>query len=275
MKFLILSLGFAYCLAAPAKEVLSKEATDLLTETQGAAALAAVTAPSALPEKNIVAEELKVVSTGEAVAVTVPLKDAGAAIGSAATGSEASTPLKEEEIPLNFDKKSATAGNESPIMRVILALGILSIMAAGAFYLYRRHGRPGPKKNAPQIKVLTQHWLGPKKSIAIIRVAGESILIGVTDHNISMIKSLALMDEEIPQDTPENFGSVMSAVEVRSEKNAAFTKANSAASAKGTFYAKASEVDSADAESDEFQMSGLNQIKDVVSQRLKNMRSFE
>ena len=66
------------------------------------------------------------------------------------------------------------------------------------YYFAKRYGRPGNSKQT-QIKVLTQHYLGPKKSLAIVRVAGESILIGVTDQNISMIKSLALLDDEIPE----------------------------------------------------------------------------
>ncbi len=32
------------------------------------------------------------------------------------------------------------------------------------------------------------------------------MLISVTDHNISMIKSLALIDDEVPAHLPNNFG---------------------------------------------------------------------
>ena len=60
-----------------------------------------------------------------------------------------------------------------------------------------------------QIKVLSQHYLGPKKSLVIVRVAGESILVGVTDSNISMIKSLALIDDEVPVETPKNFADAL------------------------------------------------------------------
>ena len=47
-----------------------------------------------------------------------------------------------------------------------------------------------------KIRIMTQHFLGPRKSLAIVRVAGESILIGITDQNINMLKSLSLLDED-------------------------------------------------------------------------------
>ena len=58
---------------------------------------------------------------------------------------------------------------------------------------------------------MTQHFLGPRKSLAIIRVAGETMLIGVTDHNISMIKSLSLLDEDEMDniDVSKSFGDVL------------------------------------------------------------------
>ena len=50
--------------------------------------------------------------------------------------------------------------------------------------------------------------------MAIIRVAGESILIGVTDSHISMIKSLSLIDDEVPSEVPQKFAEVMSSDDV-------------------------------------------------------------
>ena len=66
----------------------------------------------------------------------------------------------------------------------------------------KKSKRPDSNK---KIKILTQHHLGPKKSLAIIRVAGESLLIGVTDHSINLIKPLSLLDEEVPLETSSQF----------------------------------------------------------------------
>lgn len=157
--------------------------------------------------------------------------------------------VPESEIPLNFEAKKTETATGGTSVRIVLGLIVLGVMAGGAWYLSRKAGRPSQRKNAPQIKILNQHWLGPKKSLAIIRVAGESILIGVTDQNISLIKPLSLMDEEMPEELPSRFAGALSA-------------ANAAGEA-------------AETGDDDFQMTGLHQIKDVVSQRLKNMRSID
>lgn len=224
-------LGFVSCLllavtvnaatAANSTDGLSAEAKEVLAETQG------------MTEAKAKAE------------VAAPV------LGMGANASQ-----KESEIPVNLDKKKPGSEESSPLLRVILGLSILAAMGGGAVYYLRRHAKPGPRKNAPQIKILTQHYLGPKKSLAVIHVSGESILIGVTDHNISMIKSLSLIDDEVPVETPAHFGQVMA------------QKDYAGAEAKTTTPVEVQE-------GEDFQFSGLNQIKDVVHRRLKGMRSLQ
>lgn len=142
----------------------------------------------------------------------------------------------EAEIPVHLDNNKKQANAESPWFRMLMAISVAGILSAGAWVLVRKaKTKAGEKEVAPQIKVLTQHHLGPKKSLAIIRVAGESILIGVTDQNISLIKELSLLDEDIPTNVPQNFKESLE-------------------------------------DAEDFSMSG---IKDFVSARLKNMRTIQ
>lgn len=134
-----------------------------------------------------------------------------AAIAAAAETKAVTAKTKESEIPVFTKEKVVAAKADSPFGRIIVSLVILAIAGVGLMVAAKKYGW---KKNQiaakTQIKVLTQHHLGPKKSLAIIRVAGESILIGVTDHNISLIKSLALLDEEIAEmNGVQNFESNM------------------------------------------------------------------
>ncbi|MGE3758789.1 MAG: flagellar biosynthetic protein FliO, partial [Pseudobdellovibrionaceae bacterium] len=115
-------------------------------------------------------------------------------------------------------------------------------------------GKVGKSPKQTQIKVLTQHYLGPKRSLAIVRVAGESVLIGVTDHNISMIKSLALLDEEIPEEVPENFNKAM--------LGTGATRVNFSDAMTGDVEEGAEEF-------------SIGTVKDVIRSRLKGMRNFE
>ncbi|HEY1079410.1 MAG TPA: flagellar biosynthetic protein FliO [Bdellovibrio sp.] len=164
--------------------------------------------------------------------------------------------LKESEIPLNLDGGKKVAQEDSSVFRIIFTLSILGLVGAGAYFFLRKYKIPKASKHQTQIKVLQQHYFGPKKSLAIVRVAGESILVGITDHNISMIKSLSLLDDEVPEEAPQSFGRVLGDID---ETPAVAERAPAK---------RAKELDA----DEEFAISG---IKDIVSKRLKGMRSLQ
>lgn len=124
----------------------------------------------------------------------------------------------ESQIPLKMTAEKKDEASASSLGRFLFGSVILTIILAGVYFLIRKYSMRNPKVDSHQIKILTQHHLGPRKSLAIIRVAGESVLIGVTDHNISMIKSLSLLDEDIPQDTPKKFDQALFQVEKKSDE---------------------------------------------------------
>lgn len=162
--------------------------------------------------------------------------------------------LKESEIPVHLEAAKKESSGEGSFYKILAALGVLGIMACGAYFLIRKYKQTaGKTAQATQIKVLTQHYLGPKKSLAIIRVAGESILVGITDQNINMIKSLSLLDEDIPEELPKTFGNVFAGTQRKQAVADARMQAQ-------------------EASEDDFAISG---IKDFVSSKLKNMRTLE
>jgi flagellar protein FliO/FliZ len=174
---------------------------------------------------------------------------------------------KESEIPLNLEKQKNAGTEGSSWFRILMTLSILGLVGCGAFIFLRKYSVPKDRKHQTQIKVLQQHFLGPKKSLAIVRVAGESILIGVTDHNISMIKSLSLLDDEIPEEAPKSFGNTMATFDEDDEQ----FETSSAPKERVSFKTRQKET-AANLDSDEeFAISG---IKDIVSKRLKGMRNF-
>ncbi len=162
------------------------------------------------------------------------------------------TEKSEDQIPVNFNKEKKIEAAEASSSRMFLTFGLLAVILGVGYYYAKKHGRPS---NSPQtkIKILTQHYLGPKKSLAIVRVAGESILIGITDQNINMLKSLSLLDDEIPETlSGKSFQETMQVNEKKEmsvERTQAdpFTKENN----------------------EEF---SIRHIKDVVSLKLKGMR---
>lgn len=189
--------------------------------------------------ENSVVNDLKVDIPG------IVLENAEEAEASKAEKVEAKA---EADIPVQLNSvKVANSGSSDLQTRAWLGF-LLVLGAAGvAFLVLRRYQQSGFKGSQFQMKILSQFPLGPKKSLAVVRVAGESILIGVTDHHISLIKSLSLLDEDIPEEAPAAFGATLK----RQEKKAG---------------------DPLDESVDQF---ALSSIQDVVSRRIKGLRSIE
>lgn len=112
----------------------------------------------------------------------------------------------EASIPLNLGESKDSNTNENPWFRMILSLAIVSVVGIALIFVAKRYSRSNSKVggNIP-IRVVSQQAMGGKKSLAVVRVAGEDILIGVTDYNISMIKSLSFIDDEVEDDVPRQF----------------------------------------------------------------------
>lgn len=159
--------------------------------------------------------------------------------------------LAEDQIPLTIEAGKKAIVSESSAGKALMSGVIVVVLLAVSYYYVRRYKHSNTiNKSNMKIKVLTQHYLGPKKSLAIVHVAGESILIGVTDQNISMIKSLALIDDEVPVETPKTFSENLVGAGTAAEMN------------------DANMVDELD---EEFSFSG---VTDTVSKKIKSLRSF-
>ena len=212
LKLCILSLGIIFCLMATAKE----NEAQFLNEIEGVKG-------AVVPHQEKGQEKKLNENT--------------------ATSLSSTAQLAENEIPVLQDKKVAASESQGSLTRILLTAGILAALGLGSYLFIRGYSKP-ISNSSMQMKILTQHHLGPRKSLAIIRVAGESILIGITEHNISMIKSLALLDEDIPEVNESSFSESMK-------------KAGTSTQAK---------ID------DDFSMQG---IRDKVSQKLRNMKNLE
>lgn len=163
----------------------------------------------------------------------------------------------DDEIPVNLAKLKKADVTDASSSRFYMTFGLMALLLGGGYYLAKKYGRP---KASPQtkIKILTQHYLGPKKSLAIVRVAGESVLVGITDHNITMIKSLALLDDEIPEETSQ-----ASFQDTLMEKKEMTMKGPASAGLSG----------SRSAAKDQGEEFSIRHIKDAVTLKLKSMRA--
>lgn len=112
--------------------------------------------------------------------------------------------LSEDQIPVLKSEKTNKQSTGSNWFRLIGSAVFVLLVTGVMIVVVKKSAKQknvGGKK--AKIEMIHQHFLGPKKSVALIQVAGEAILIGVTDHNINMIKPVALIDDELegqPQD---------------------------------------------------------------------------
>lgn len=122
------------------------------------------------------------------------------------TSTTAMTNEENEKISLNENKESKSSVLNKKFINVAIAVSLLIGFVFGlAIFMKKWRKVSGVDKHINNIKVLSQHYLGPKKSLCVIRVAGETLLVGVTDNNINLIKALSLLDEEIPETLPRDF----------------------------------------------------------------------
>ncbi len=119
---------------------------------------------------------------------------------------EASLRAAEEDIPVLTGRTETGPVESSTYGRLLVSLLIVLGVALGLVVASRRWiSRAQRDESLARVRLITQLHLGPKRSVAIINVAGESLLIGVTDHNISLLRNLSLLDEEIPDSVPRDF----------------------------------------------------------------------
>lgn len=130
-----------------------------------------------------------------------PKAEAMAALNAAtkATPAEAAAKaIPESQIPVLRDIKAAGSSGASTLYRLMASAIFVLAVAAGLVVFVRKTAKQKTSAGKKaKIEVLHQHFFGPKKGVALIQVAGEAVLIGITDHNVTMLKSVALIDDEV------------------------------------------------------------------------------
>lgn len=164
--------------------------------------------------------------------------------------------LREDQIPVLKEKdKPAEAASNGFFHKVVAAGTMVLLMIGGLAFTTRKYfQKTGVPNKHTNIRVITQHPLGPKKNLSIISVAGEYILLGVTDQNINLIKTLSLMDDEIPEQVPNKFNAALKTAEARPDfVELTGVKPNAQEAEEGF---------------------SIRNLKEVVSEKLRGMKEF-
>jgi flagellar protein FliO/FliZ len=185
MRFTIVILSALLCLSARAESAINEKDSD----------------------EAILAAAEKMVTEGVKPEVTAAVTEAGMsspvtavanAITTTTSADIAQDMKKESEIPVFSKSEKLVKSENSLVWRLVASIGFIFVVGAGLIFFGKRFSAQKNKGGEKaRIEVLHQFHMGPKKSVALIRVAGEAILIGCTDHSINMLKSVTLIDDEM------------------------------------------------------------------------------
>jgi flagellar biogenesis protein FliO len=116
----------------------------------------------------------------------------------------------EADIPVAITESQIKKSESASWARMIWGgVAFVLFVLAGSFAIKKFRFGNFSKKAAIPIRMVHQFHLAPKRTLAVIEVAGEYLLLGVTDHSINLVKTLSLLDEDIAKgDSPAVFEKV-------------------------------------------------------------------
>lgn len=79
------------------------------------------------------------------------------------------------------------------IVKLLSALAIVIVALYGGLYLLKRMMTTRRTASARQaaLEVIESAYVGPKKTVSLVRVGNKAVLVGVTDQQISMLTELS------------------------------------------------------------------------------------
>lgn len=166
----------------------------------------------------LVQQAEKLIQEGKTEAKTSSVTDATVAPTSTAApiasdkaieAAAAQTEKKESEIPLVMKAKSENTESHL-VWRLVASMAFLALIGGVMIFATRRWTRKKDKGGSKaRIEMLHQFHIGPRRSLALVRVSGEAILVGVTDQNINMLKTVTLIDDEMEEAFKSGFNNFL------------------------------------------------------------------
>ena len=97
----------------------------------------------------------------------------------------------------------------SSFLQMLASLSVVLGLIFLAQYIFKRYsGKAAVGLGSGYIRVIENRFLGPRRSLMLVEVGGEYLLLGVTNDRISLIKQVDMVEtgELIPD---ESFSTVL------------------------------------------------------------------
>ena len=94
------------------------------------------------------------------------------------------------------------------LVRVVVSLGVVLAVMAGAAAVLRRSGvagtavagRRGGRRRPVPVEVVARHGLSRGAFVTVVRLGGRALVLGVTEHQVSLLTEVDPAELELPPD---------------------------------------------------------------------------
>jgi len=84
------------------------------------------------------------------------------------------------------------------LIRVVVSLGVVLAVMAGAAAVLRRSGvvgvapagRRGMRRRGASVEVIARHGLSRTSSLAVVRLGERALVLGVTEHQVTLLTEI-------------------------------------------------------------------------------------
>ena len=94
------------------------------------------------------------------------------------------------------------------LVRVVVSLGVVMAVMAGAAAVLRRSGvvgtasvgKRGLRRRHVPLEVIARHGLSRSSSVAVVRLGERALVLGVTEHQVSLLAEIDPAELDAPPD---------------------------------------------------------------------------
>lgn len=97
------------------------------------------------------------------------------------------------QTQLNF------AMDESLLKAFGTMMALVGVAGAALWYVRKRLQPSGVSDGTYAIKVVSRHILSPRAQIAVVEIAGKTMLLGITEHSISHLGEIDSATQQVKQ----------------------------------------------------------------------------
>lgn len=125
----------------------------------------------------------------------------------------------EQGVAATQTEQSSFSGASAwgPLVKMLSALILVIFCAYGALWLLKRtmNRNRGARGRQARLEVIDSTFVAPKKSVSLVKVGDRSVLVGVTDQQISVLTELSceetekMLADDAPVDEANGFGRLL------------------------------------------------------------------